>query len=170
MKTVVVLFAAVVIVSAVVAPSATAAGPPDDDAGWSETTRDIQARVTLVERPAVNGTTRIATREGLLTLARDWGEQPGVILQEYLPREEAEDWIVHACFDADSSPLALFTGVKVRSWPPHAAASTTWSCRASRITRTWRTPSLPSSDGTSRCSRTRAASRSSTTCAQEPAR
>lgn len=72
------------------------------------------------KRPAVNGTTRIATREGLLTLARDWGEHPGVILQEYLPREEAEDWIVHACFDADSAPLALFTGVKVRSWPPHA--------------------------------------------------
>ncbi|TVZ81304.1 putative ATP-grasp superfamily ATP-dependent carboligase [Streptomyces sp. BK340] len=71
-------------------------------------------------RPAVNGTTRIATREGLLALARDWGEQPGVILQEYLPREEAEDWIVHACFDADANPLALFTGVKVRSWPPHA--------------------------------------------------
>lgn len=71
-------------------------------------------------RPAVNGTTRIATREGLLTLARDWGAQPGVILQEYLPREEAEDWIVHAYFDADSTPLAMFTGVKVRSWPPHA--------------------------------------------------
>lgn len=72
------------------------------------------------ERPAVNGTTRIATREGLLTLARDWGTPPGVILQEYLPREEAEDWIVHAYFDADSTPRALFTGVKVRSWPPHA--------------------------------------------------
>ncbi|MFB7496919.1 ATP-grasp domain-containing protein [Streptomyces sp. NPDC056161] len=71
-------------------------------------------------RPAVNGTTKIATPAGLLTLARDWGERPGVILQEYLPREEAEDWIVHACFAADSTPLALFTGVKVRSWPPHA--------------------------------------------------
>lgn len=71
-------------------------------------------------RPAVNGTTRIATREGLLALARDWGPRPGVILQEYLPREDAEDWIVHACFDADSMPLAMFTGVKVRSWPPHA--------------------------------------------------
>lgn len=71
-------------------------------------------------RPAVNGTTRIATREGLLALARDWGGHPGVILQEYLPREEAEDWIVHAYFDADSTPLAMFTGVKVRSWPPHA--------------------------------------------------
>ncbi len=71
-------------------------------------------------RPAVNGTTRITTREGLLGLARDWGERPGVVLQEYLPREEAEDWIVHAYFDAHATPLALFTGVKVRSWPPHA--------------------------------------------------
>nr|WP_203729860.1 ATP-grasp domain-containing protein [Streptomyces sp. SID12501] len=71
-------------------------------------------------RPAVNGTTRIGSREALLSLARDWGERPGVILQEYLPREEAEDWIVHAYFDADSNPRALFTGVKVRSWPPHA--------------------------------------------------
>ncbi|MGW0708691.1 carboxylate--amine ligase [Streptomyces sp. NPDC002643] len=71
-------------------------------------------------RPAVNGTTRIDDRAGLLRLARRWGERPGVILQEYLPREDAEDWIVHAYFDADSAPLALFTGVKVRSWPPHA--------------------------------------------------
>ncbi|MEU3418100.1 ATP-grasp domain-containing protein [Streptomyces murinus] len=71
-------------------------------------------------RPAVGGTTRIATRAGLLALARAWGPDPGVILQEYLPREQAEDWIVHACFDRDANPLALFTGVKVRSWPPHA--------------------------------------------------
>ncbi len=71
-------------------------------------------------RPAVNGTTRIACREGLLRMAREWGEHPGVILQEYLPREDAEDWIVHAYFDAESVPLAVFTGVKVRSWPPHA--------------------------------------------------
>jgi predicted ATP-grasp superfamily ATP-dependent carboligase len=27
---------------------------------------------------------------------------------------------VHAYFDENSAPLALFTGVKVRSWPPHA--------------------------------------------------
>lgn len=70
--------------------------------------------------PAVNGTTRIETPQGLLGLARGWGERPGVILQEYLPREQAEDWIVHAYFDADSVPRAMFTGVKVRSWPPHA--------------------------------------------------
>ncbi|MEU9119671.1 ATP-grasp domain-containing protein [Streptomyces sp. NPDC048506] len=70
--------------------------------------------------PAVAGTTRIGGPEHLLDLARDWGPRPGVILQEYLPREQAEDWIVHACCGAGGAPLALFTGVKVRSWPPHA--------------------------------------------------
>ncbi|MBV2355049.1 ATP-grasp domain-containing protein [Streptomyces sp. J2-1] len=71
-------------------------------------------------RPAVHGTTRVATRARLLALAREWGDRPGVILQEYLPREQAEDWIVHAHIGADHTPRALFTGVKVRSWPPHA--------------------------------------------------
>ena len=70
--------------------------------------------------PAVPGTTRIAGPAELLALARGWGERPGVILQEYLPREDAEDWIVHAYVDADHAARTLFTGVKVRSWPPHA--------------------------------------------------
>ncbi|MEV0602668.1 ATP-grasp domain-containing protein [Streptomyces sp. NPDC050315] len=71
-------------------------------------------------RPAVNGTTRIADAAHLRHLAKGWGPHPGVILQEYLPREEAEDWIVHAYFDGESAALTMFTGVKVRSWPPHA--------------------------------------------------
>lgn len=71
-------------------------------------------------RPAVGGTTRITDAAELLALAARWGERPSVILQEYLPREQAEDWIVHGYFDADHAPRALFTGVKVRSWPPHA--------------------------------------------------
>lgn len=70
--------------------------------------------------PAVRGTTRIADPGQLLALADGWGDPPGVILQEYLPREEAEDWIAHAYVDADHTPRAMFTGVKVRSWPPHA--------------------------------------------------
>ncbi|MFD4556494.1 ATP-grasp domain-containing protein [Streptomyces sp. NPDC058469] len=108
-------------------PSPTAAFPQsyDDIVDFAEKARFpivAKNREAFVRRsqPAVNGTTKITTREGLLTLARDWGEHPGVILQEYLPREEAEDWIVHAYFDQDSTPLAMFTGVKVRSWPPHA--------------------------------------------------
>ena len=108
-------------------PSPTAAFPQsyDDIVAFAEKARFpvvAKNREAFLRRrqPAVNGTTRIGTREGLLRLARDWGEHPGVILQEYLPREDAEDWIVHAYFDQDSTPLAMFTGVKVRSWPPHA--------------------------------------------------
>jgi predicted ATP-grasp superfamily ATP-dependent carboligase len=70
--------------------------------------------------PAVSGTTFVDGPGELLRLARGWSDDPGVLLQEYLPREEAEDWIVHAYFDADAIAQALFTGVKVRSWPPHA--------------------------------------------------
>ncbi|MFE7214155.1 ATP-grasp domain-containing protein [Streptomyces sp. NPDC057611] len=70
--------------------------------------------------PAVPGTTRIEGPRELLELARGWGAKPGVILQEYLPREEAEDWIVHAYFSAGAAEPVIFTGVKVRSWPPHA--------------------------------------------------
>ena len=70
--------------------------------------------------PVVGGTTRFDTADRLIAAARAWGERPSVILQDYLPREHAEDWIVHLYSDAGSTCLALFTGVKVRSWPPHA--------------------------------------------------
>ncbi|MFI0240881.1 ATP-grasp domain-containing protein [Streptomyces sp. NPDC016845] len=75
---------------------------------------------TRRSEPAVNGTTLIRTPAALRGLARTWGERPGVILQEYLPREDAEDWIVHAYVGRDATPRALFTGVKIRSWPPYA--------------------------------------------------
>jgi hypothetical protein len=55
MKAIVVLLAAAVL-SAVNPSADVAAGPPDDAGGWSITTRDIQARVILVEKPKVNGT------------------------------------------------------------------------------------------------------------------
>jgi D-aspartate ligase len=70
--------------------------------------------------PAVAGTTLVEGPAELRAMARRWGEPPGVVLQEYLPRQQAEDWIVHGYVDRDSVPRVLFTGVKVRSWPPHA--------------------------------------------------
>ncbi|MEU3371938.1 ATP-grasp domain-containing protein [Streptomyces sp. NPDC006660] len=115
-------------------------GVPSPAAAFPDTYADVEdfarhARFPVVaknleafvrrRRPAVPGTTRIEDPAHLLALARGWGERPGVILQEYLPREQAEDWIVHAYFDENSTPLALFTGVKVRSWPPHAGMTAT---------------------------------------------
>ncbi|WP_431775464.1 ATP-grasp domain-containing protein [Streptomyces cucumeris] len=110
-------------------------GVPTPEAAFPATFADVKAfavsgRFPVVaknreaferrEKPAVGGTTRIEGPRELLALAPSWGPRPGVVLQEYLPREHAEDWIVHAYVDSRSTPLALFTGVKVRSWPPHA--------------------------------------------------
>ncbi len=81
--------------------------------------KNLEAWVRL-RVPVVNGTTVIATAAELLALARGWGDKPSVILQEYIPPEHAEDWIVHLYRGAGGEPLVLFTGVKVRSWPPQA--------------------------------------------------
>ncbi len=48
---------------------------------------------------------------------------PGVILQEYIPSNESEDWIVHLYCDAESTCRVLFTGRKVRSWPATAGVT-----------------------------------------------
>ncbi len=81
--------------------------------------KNLEAWVRL-HAPVVSGTTVIATAAELLALARAWGDNPSVILQEYIPPEHAEDWIVHLYRGAGGDPLVLFTGVKVRSWPPQA--------------------------------------------------
>jgi predicted ATP-grasp superfamily ATP-dependent carboligase len=70
--------------------------------------------------PVVAGTTVLGSEQELLAAAQDWTAEPSVILQEYIPREHAQDWIVHLYCDADSNCLVEFTGIKMRSWPPHA--------------------------------------------------
>jgi D-aspartate ligase len=77
--------------------------------------------------PAVSGTTVVYTADELLALAGSWDPWPDVMLQQYLPREDSEDWIFQAYCDEDSSCLVSFTGIKVRSWPPHAGV-TTYAC------------------------------------------
>jgi D-aspartate ligase len=73
--------------------------------------------------PAVANTTVVRSAEELLAAVP--GDVPGVIVQEYIPREQAQDWIVHLYCDANSDCRCLFTGVKVRSWPPHSGATAT---------------------------------------------
>ncbi len=73
--------------------------------------------------PVVAGTTVLRTASELLALTGTLGGEPSLVLQDYIPTEHAEDWIVHLYCDANSNCLVLFTGVKVRSWPPHAGAT-----------------------------------------------
>lgn len=56
----------------------------------------------------------------LLRLVLRDGQPPGVLVQEYIPPECAEDWIVQAYCDANCDPLVMFTGRRTRSWPPRA--------------------------------------------------
>jgi D-aspartate ligase len=73
--------------------------------------------------PTVPSTTFVSTPEELMLLAQKWPESPSLMFQEYLPRDTAEDWIFHGYFDAHSTCLTAFTGIKLRSWPPHAGVT-----------------------------------------------
>jgi hypothetical protein len=66
----------------------------------------------------------VQTPEQLLEIAASFPDPTTAMFQEYLPREEAEDWIFHTYCDASSRALVPFTGVKLRSWPPHAGVTT----------------------------------------------
>lgn len=73
-----------------------------------------------LRRPIVAGSTRFDSARQLLEASCHWGDQFQVILQEFLPSETSEDWIVHAYADASSHCLVQFTGRKMRSSPPGA--------------------------------------------------
>ncbi len=76
------------------------------------------------QRPVVPGTTAVRTEGELLRLFGPAdGRSPGVLLQEYLPQEHAQDWIVHLYRDAESGCRVICTGLKTRSWPPKAGVT-----------------------------------------------
>jgi predicted ATP-grasp superfamily ATP-dependent carboligase len=77
----------------------------------------------LVE-PAVGSTTVLADAAALEALAARVADPTTLMLQEYVPRDDAEDWIFHGYFDAGLRPLVAATGVKLRSWPAHAGVTT----------------------------------------------
>ena len=81
--------------------------------------------------PVVAGTTVVDSADELLGIvsgARADGHAqgdaaPGLILQEYLPRQHSQDWVVHLYCDADSNCPVVLTGMKLRSWPPDAGVT-----------------------------------------------
>ncbi|MEU0933968.1 ATP-grasp domain-containing protein [Embleya sp. NPDC005971] len=71
--------------------------------------------------PVVAGTTLVSDEGTLLALV----DAPrSVLLQTYLPREAAQDWIVHLYTAPDGRCAPVFTGLKLRSWPAHAGVTT----------------------------------------------
>ncbi|WP_395361152.1 ATP-grasp domain-containing protein [Streptomyces sp. YH02] len=78
---------------------------------------------TRLRDPAVGGTTAVRDERGLLDRFAP-GVLPPLLVQEYIPREWAEDWITHLYCGAGGEPRVAFTGLKLRSWPPHAGVTT----------------------------------------------
>ncbi|MFE4699129.1 ATP-grasp domain-containing protein [Streptomyces sp. NPDC056738] len=78
------------------------------------------APFSRLRTPAVSGTTTVVPDERALLDRFPGAAPPPVLVQEYIPRQQAEDWITHIYAGADGVPRALFTGLKLRSWPPYA--------------------------------------------------
>lgn len=76
-------------------------------------------------RPAVGSSRRIDSKEELLSLATTWEEPFGVVLQEYIPQSTAEDWFTHAYAASYGDEVIVFTGRKLRSWPPYSGITAT---------------------------------------------
>jgi len=75
---------------------------------------------TRLHDPAVGSSTLVGGEADLRALAAGWTVWPKVLVQEYVPGQVGSDWVVNAYCDAASSAVALFTGLKVRSWPAQA--------------------------------------------------
>nr|WP_202425258.1 ATP-grasp domain-containing protein [Streptomyces sp. HUCO-GS316] len=77
------------------------------------------AAFSRLRTPAVCGSTTVVPDEREL-LDRFPDAPPPVLVQECIPRQQAEDWITHIYCGAGGVPRVLFTGLKLRSWPPYA--------------------------------------------------
>lgn len=78
-----------------------------------------------LQRPAVASSTVVGGEEQLRAIAAGWTDgMPAVLVQEYLPHSRSQDWIVGLHCDEVGSDALVFTGRKVRSWPPHAGVTT----------------------------------------------
>jgi predicted ATP-grasp superfamily ATP-dependent carboligase len=73
---------------------------------------------------AVPGTTTVHDEEELLALIETFPDARTAMFQEYIPVEDAEDWIFHGYFDVNAEPVVQFIGIKLRSWPPRAGVTT----------------------------------------------
>lgn len=66
------------------------------------------------------------TAQELLTFYRH-AEDAGIadlILQEYIPENNSEDWVFHGYINPQTDCLVAFTGRKLRSWPPYRGYTT----------------------------------------------
>jgi D-aspartate ligase len=90
--------------------------------GWPVVVKRIAPWV-----PSVPGlpSTSIAPSHADLSRLADHAttDDPGLLLQQYIPPSRDGDWFFHAYYDAGGSILFSGTGVKRRSWPPYSGST-----------------------------------------------
>jgi D-aspartate ligase len=70
--------------------------------------------------PNLPATRLIRSRAELAELAeRATASDPGLLVQEYIPRAPEQDWFFHGYYDDSGTALFTGTGVKIRSWPAY---------------------------------------------------
>ena len=92
------------------------------DWGYPLVLKNLEAW-TRLRTPAVEHTTVVRDERELLAACPP-GHPLSVLVQEYIPKERAEDWFTHLHCPADGGPPTVLTGFKVRSWPPDAGVTT----------------------------------------------
>ena len=77
---------------------------------------------TRLRTPAVGHTTVVHDERELLAACPPTGAL-SVLVQECIPADMAEDWFTHLYCGADGESQVVFTGLKIRSWPPNAGVT-----------------------------------------------
>ncbi|HEY7272789.1 MAG TPA: hypothetical protein VH502_08650 [Actinoplanes sp.] len=96
------------------------AEPPGGD--WPVVVKRIAPWVPTV--PGLPSTSIAPSRADLRRLAdHATTDDPGLVLQEYIPPSRDGDRFFHAYYDADGTILFSGTGVKRRSWPPYSGST-----------------------------------------------
>ncbi|MFC1438722.1 ATP-grasp domain-containing protein [Streptacidiphilus sp. N1-10] len=92
------------------------------DWGYPLVLKNLEAW-TRLRTPAVGHTTVVRDERELLAACPP-GRMPSVLVQECIPKEQAEDWFTHLYCPADGGRPLVLTGFKIRSWPPDAGVTT----------------------------------------------
>ena len=76
---------------------------------------------------SVRSTKLVFSRPELINYFHEfWRQAPAttLMIQEMIPAHSAEDWFVHGYCDHHANPMAIFTGIKLRSYPAFAGPTT----------------------------------------------
>jgi len=87
----------------------------------------VKATEPWLLRGCVKSTAIVSAREDLLHYYDSFSQHAPattLMIQEMIPPSSSEDWFVHGYCDDQSTPTAIFTGIKLRSYPAFAGPTT----------------------------------------------